>query len=182
MHLRRLAAGRGRLPRPRLGHPYRDQAPERRSLEPNDEVAALDARIEPLVRELAPSLLERTGFGIENTTQLLVTCSDHPQRVIYGARCAKACGVAPLHASSGKAQRHRPNRGGDRQTNSALHAAVVCRLHYDEAGPGEPGTRGKRGGPVRTVRELLPEGLVEVPTRRHCPHGHDQPTLQCQET
>ncbi|MFE9890652.1 hypothetical protein [Streptomyces scopuliridis] len=25
-----------------------------------------------------PSLLERTGFGIENTAQLLVTCGDSP--------------------------------------------------------------------------------------------------------
>lgn len=29
--------------------------------------------VEPLVRELAPSLLERSGFGIENTAQFLVT-------------------------------------------------------------------------------------------------------------
>lgn len=89
--------------------------------------------IEPLVRELAPSLLERTGFGIENTAQLLVTCGDNPERVTDEARFAKLCGVAPLPASSGKVQRHRLNRGGDRQANSALHMAVVCRLHYDEA-------------------------------------------------
>jgi transposase len=105
----------------------------RRYLELDDEVADLDALIEPLVRELAPSLLERTGFGIENTAQLLVTCGDNPSRVSSEARFAKLCGVAPLPASSGKIQRHRINHGGDRQANSALHLAVVCRLHYDEA-------------------------------------------------
>ncbi len=78
------------------------------------------------------TLLERTGFGIENTAQLLVTCGDNPERVTDEARFAKLCGVAPLPASSGKVQRHRLNRGGDRQANSALHMAVVCRLHYDE--------------------------------------------------
>jgi transposase len=49
------------------------------------------------------------------------------------SRFAKLCGVAPLPASSGLNQRHRLNRGGDRQANSALHMAVVCRLQYDEA-------------------------------------------------
>jgi transposase len=107
----------------------------RRYLELIDEVADLDAMIEPLVHELAPSLLERTGFGIENVAQLLVTCGDNPDRVTSEARFAKLCGVAPLRASSGKIQRHRLNRGGDRQANSALHMAVICRLHYDEETP-----------------------------------------------
>jgi hypothetical protein len=38
------------------------------------------------------------------------------------------CGVAPLPASSGLTQRHRLNRGGDRQANRALHLPAICRL------------------------------------------------------
>ena len=41
------------------------------------------------------------------------------------------CGVVPLPASSGKSQRHRLNRGGDRQANSALHMAVISRIRID---------------------------------------------------
>ncbi len=41
------------------------------------------------------------------------------------------CGVAPLPASSGLTQRHRINRGGDRQANSALHPAVISRIRMD---------------------------------------------------
>ncbi|MBX9399324.1 IS110 family transposase [Streptomyces sp. TRM72054] len=74
----------------------------RRYPELNDEVADLDTMIEPLVRELAPSLLERSGFGIENTAQLLVTCGDNPQRVTDEARFAKLCGVAPLPPPPGR--------------------------------------------------------------------------------
>jgi transposase len=48
------------------------------------------------------------------------------------ARFAKLCGVAPLPASSGMVTRHRLNRGGDRQANSALHLAVVTRIRVDE--------------------------------------------------
>jgi transposase len=41
------------------------------------------------------------------------------------------CGAAPLPASSGKTQRHRLNRGGDRAANSALHMAVISRMRMD---------------------------------------------------
>jgi transposase len=104
----------------------------RRFLELHDEIADLDDLIEPLVKALAPSLLERVGFGLENTAQLLVTCGDNPERVTSEARFAKLCGVAPLPASSGMVTRHRLNRGGDRQANSALHLAVVTRIRVDE--------------------------------------------------
>jgi transposase InsO family protein len=42
------------------------------------------------------------------------------------------CAAAPLPASSGKTQRHRLNRGGDRQANSALHLIVVTRMRVDQ--------------------------------------------------
>ena len=37
-----------------------------------------------------------------------------------------------IPASSGKTTRHRLNRGGDRQANSALHMVVVSRMRTDE--------------------------------------------------
>lgn len=37
----------------------------------------------------------------------------------------------PVSASSGKTNRHRLNRGGDRQANAALYRIVVVRLRYD---------------------------------------------------
>ena len=46
---------------------------------------------------------------------------------------ANLCGVSPLDASSGKQQRHRLNRGGDRQANSALWRVVMTRMTCDPA-------------------------------------------------
>ena len=43
------------------------------------------------------------------------------------------CGASPIPASSGKTQRQRLNRGGNRQLNSALHMVVVCRMRADRA-------------------------------------------------
>ena len=104
----------------------------RRILELGDEIAGLDQLIEPLVKALAPQLLERVGIGIEVAGQLLVTAGDNRDRLRSEASFAMLCGVAPLPASSGLTRRHRLNRGGDRQANSALHLAVISRLRVDQ--------------------------------------------------
>ena len=103
----------------------------RRYLELSDEIADLDELINPIVEALAPQLLARTGIGIEVAGQLLVTAGDNPDRMTSEAAFAMLCGVAPLPASSGMTQRHRLNRGGDRQANRALHLAAISRLRLD---------------------------------------------------
>ena len=52
---------------------------------------------------------------------LLVTAGDNPARLRSEPAFAMLCGTAPLPASSGRTDRHRLNRGGDRQANAALH-------------------------------------------------------------
>ncbi len=44
---------------------------------------------------------------------------------------ARQAGVAPIPASSGRTQRVRLNRGGDRQLNCALHRIAVTRARVD---------------------------------------------------
>ena len=104
----------------------------RRILELNNEVADLDDLIEPLVTDLGARLIERPCIGIETAGQLLVTVGDNPGRIRSEAAWAMLCGVAPLPASSGKTDRHRLNRGGDRQANRALHMITMSRLRTDE--------------------------------------------------
>jgi transposase len=38
---------------------------------------------------------------------------------------------SPNPASSGRTNRHRLNRGGDRQANNALHAIALVRIRHD---------------------------------------------------
>ena len=57
----------------------------------------------------------------------MVAAGDNPHRLRSEAAFAHLCGAAPLDASSGKHQRHRLNRGGDRQANSALWHIVITR-------------------------------------------------------
>jgi transposase len=62
---------------------------------------------------------------------LLIAAGDNPERLHNEASFAALCGVSPVEASSGKTQRRRLNRGGDRQANSALYSIVLSRLRWD---------------------------------------------------
>ncbi len=98
----------------------------------DDETARLDEQIEVIVRRVAPALLERPGIGIHCAAQLLVTAGDNPTRLTSDAAFAALCGVSPVEASSGQTIRHRLNRGGDRQANSALWTIAHVRLTHDQ--------------------------------------------------
>jgi len=59
---------------------------------------------------------------------LLIAAGDHPGRLRSEAAWAHLCASAPIPASSGKVNRHRLNRGGDRQANHALWRIAITRM------------------------------------------------------
>ena len=83
-------------------------------------------RIESLVQAAMPALLDESGVGPVNAAVLLVSWS-HTGRFPTEAAFASNAGVSPLEASSGRHQRHRLNRSGDRRLNSALHSIAMTR-------------------------------------------------------
>ena len=103
----------------------------RRVLDIDADCARLDRELTTLVRATAPSLLALHGVGIYTAALLLVAAGDNAQRITSEAAFAHLCGVAPIHASSGKTVRHRLNRGGNRQANHALWRIVFTRMGSD---------------------------------------------------
>ena len=96
------------------------------------EIAQLDAALEKLVEQAAPpEFLAKQGVGLQVATTLLTTVGDNPERLASEASFAALCGASPVDASSGKQRRHRLNRGGDRQANSALWRIVFVRMSCD---------------------------------------------------
>ena len=96
------------------------------------EITRLDAMLDELVRHAAPEgFLAKRGVAIQVAATLLVTTGDNPGRVQKEASFAALCGASPVDASSGKQIRHRLNRGGDRQANSALWTIAMTRLAHD---------------------------------------------------
>lgn len=104
----------------------------RRVDELESEITGIDAHLGAMVRAAAPRLTSRVGIGTVHASQLLVTAGQNIDRVTSEAAFARLCGVAPIPVSSGKTQRMRLHRGGDRQANRALHLIAVCRLRHDQ--------------------------------------------------
>lgn len=97
----------------------------------SEEIAEADAELRTLITHTAPGLLALPGVGTETAGQLLVTAGDNPDRLVSEASFAHLCAAAPVPASSGRTDRHRLNRGGDRQANRALHTIVLVRMRHD---------------------------------------------------
>lgn len=103
----------------------------RRALALEEEVVQIDRVLKDLVKQTAPDLCAVHGVGTDVASALLVAVGDNPERLKNEATFAKLCGVSPLDASSGKQERHRLNRGGDRQANAALRHIVLTRMVSD---------------------------------------------------
>lgn len=96
------------------------------------EISDADAELKALMTEAAPELVALPGVGVETAAQLLITAGDNPERLTSEASFAHLCAVAPVPASSGRTNRHRLNRGGDRRANHALHMIALVRMRYDK--------------------------------------------------
>jgi transposase len=96
------------------------------------ELAAVDAELDLLTAQAAPRLRRLCGVGPEIAGALLVAAGDNPERLRSEAAFSMLCGASPIPASSGKTVRHRLNRGGNRQANTALYRIVVVRLRWHQ--------------------------------------------------
>ena len=103
----------------------------RRYRQLSQEIHDLEGELSRLTRAASPDLVGVFGIGPDTAATLLVAAGSNPERLHSEAAFASLCGVNPLPASSGKTNRHRLNRGGDRQANAALYRIVVVRLRYD---------------------------------------------------
>jgi transposase len=95
------------------------------------EIEALDVHLARLVCTAAPELIAVKGVGTDIAGALLVAAGDNPDRLHSEAAFASLCGVAPIPASSGKTNRHRLSRGGDRDANRALYLLALGRMGWD---------------------------------------------------
>lgn len=96
-----------------------------------EEIDDCTAELGALVKQAAPSLLAAPGVGVVTAAQLLITVGDNPDRLTGEAAFAALCGTSPIPASSGKTNRYRLNRGGDRRANAAIHQIALVRVSSD---------------------------------------------------
>ena len=127
----------------------RDQL--RRLRELTHAINALEAEISELVGAIAPQLLDQPGLGALTVAKLVGEIAG-AERFSSDAKLARAAGIAPIPASSGRTQRHRLDRGGNRQINAAIHRIAVTRARC------EPRTRAyieRKKAEGKTIRDAI---------------------------
>lgn len=121
----------------------------------NEEIAELDVLLKDLTARAAPRLLREPGIGPEVAARLLLVAGDNPTRLRSDAALAALCGASPIEASSGKTARHRLNRGGDRQGNSALWLIANNRMLHDPTTRAYVKRRTTDGKSTKEIRRCL---------------------------
>jgi transposase len=91
------------------------------------EVRDLEREIRGLMRELAPDLMAIPGCSAIGAAHLVGQVAG-VSRFSGEAAFAMHAGTAPLPVSSGKSERHRLNRTGNRQLNSTIHMIAVTQI------------------------------------------------------
>ena len=102
-----------------------------RCRELNAEVGALEHEVGALAGALAPELLALPGVG-GLTAARLVGETAGAARFASAARFAMHSGVAPVPVSSGRSDRYRLNRRGNRRLNCALHRIAVTQIRMHD--------------------------------------------------
>jgi transposase len=92
-------------------------------------ITQLERDLSVLVAQLAPRLLAEQGCGVLTAAKLIGEIAG-VSRFATDAKLARTA-AAPIPASSGRTNRHRLDRGGNRQLNCALHGIAVTEARVD---------------------------------------------------
>ena len=139
-------------------HALRSLARRHRQL--GEETAHLQQRMLARAAAANPALLALKGVGPVVGAQLLITAGDNPDRLRSSTSFAALCGTAPIPVSSGRTDRHRLSRGGDRHANAALHHIVKVRMSYDPATKKYRDTHLAKGWTISAVFRALERAVA----------------------
>lgn len=95
-----------------------------------NDIEQLTARITEAMPPVGQALIEAfVGCGVIVAAQILSQLAG-TDGFHSDAKMAAWAGTAPLDATSGRQQRHRLNRGGNRQANRAIHTIITTQLRF----------------------------------------------------
>jgi len=125
------------------------------------EANQLEADISQRVTRQVPTLLEIPGCGALTAAKLVGEAADITR---FKSRDAYAmwAGVAPIPVWSANNQRHRLNRGGNRQTNAAIHRIAITQIRIHPDAQAFIKRRLENGSTRREALRLLKRKLANV--------------------
>jgi len=138
----------------------------------------LQQELGALVAQIAPQLLAETGIGVLIAAKLIGEIAG-AHRFTSDAQLARLAGCAPIPVSSGRTDRHRLDRGGNRQLNHAIHMIALAKLSHDPQTAIYVAKQRARGKTSREAIRCLKRHLARriyhllrdpnpVPTTIHC--------------
>jgi transposase len=127
----------------------------------NRAITQLDQELEQRAAAIAPALLELPGCAAVTAAKLLAEIGPI-DRFNSDAQLARHSGVAPLEASSGRSQRHRLDRGGNRQLNAALYRIAITQARYHPSACAYLDRKRAEGKSRREAIRCLKRQLVRV--------------------
>jgi transposase len=93
----------------------------------NGGIRKIEWLIRPMVREIAPELLNLHGIS-DVAAAGIIGHSGDIRNCRNAASYAMRCGAAPVQCSSGRTEAVRVNLGGNRQLNRLLHIASIAQI------------------------------------------------------
>jgi transposase len=112
-----------------------------------------------LVAKAAPQLLADHGLGVLTAAKLIGEIAGI-ERFTSDAQLARLAGCAPIPVSSGRTDRHRLDRGGNRQLNHAIHMLAISKIRHDPQTAAYIAKQRKRGKTNREAIRCLKRHLV----------------------
>ena len=94
------------------------------------ELKTIVIQLETLVEASRTTLTEIVGISTLVAARLIGEIGD-PRRFPTASAFAAGNGTAPLDASSGRHERHRLNRGGNRRVNKALYTIAITQTRHE---------------------------------------------------
>jgi transposase len=96
----------------------------------DEELKQVAMQLETLVEATGTTLTTIVGISTVVAARLLGEVGD-PRRFATSSAFAAGNGTAPLDASSGRHERHRLNRGGNRRLNRALYTVAITQTRHE---------------------------------------------------
>jgi transposase len=125
----------------------------------------LERHIEALVKASGTSLTEIVGVAAITAARILAELRDVGRVSSQGAFGALT-GTAPVPASSGKTDRWRLNRGGNRQLNRAIHTIALTQISHDVRARAYLERKRQAGKSHKDAMRCLKRHLARVVYRR----------------
>ncbi len=131
-------------------------------------------RITQAVEASGTTLTTIQGIGAITAARILGhtgPIARFPNRAHY----ASYAGVAPIEASSGKVERHRLSRRGNRQLNSALHGVAITQQRHPGAGKAYYAKKIAEGKTTGEARRALKRHLTDLVYATICADAQRSP-------